>query len=106
MRGLLHDTRYAVRVLLNAPGYLAACLVTLALGIGTTTVIFAVVDGALWRPLPYHDADRIVRFLWRLPPGVPPARVTSEAPLTAQRRESVTRPGPNRSVRNPRTTGT
>ncbi len=80
MRGLLHDTRYAARVLLKAPGYLAACLVTLALGIGTATVIFAVVDGALWRPLPYTDADRIVQVQHRLSSGrfIVPLRVTPE----------------------------
>ena len=80
MRGLLHDTRYAVRVLLKAPGYLAACLVPLALGIGAATVIFAVVEGVLWRPLPYADAGRIVRVQHRLPSGrfIPDLRVTPE----------------------------
>ena len=80
MGGLVHDTRYAVRVLLKAPGYLAACLVTLALGIATTTVIFAVVDGALWRTLPYADADHIVQIQHRLSSGrfIVPLRVTPE----------------------------
>ena len=67
MRDLLHDTRYAVRMLLKAPGYLAACLVTLALGIGANTAIFSFIDGILLTPLPYAEADRIVRVLERPP---------------------------------------
>ena len=54
------DIRMAVRGLLRAPGFTAAVVVTLALGIGASTALFGVVDAVLIRPLPYPESDRIV----------------------------------------------
>jgi putative ABC transport system permease protein len=59
---VLRDIRYAARSLRRTPGFTAAAVITLALGIGATTAIFAVVDAALVKPLPYPDADRMVVF--------------------------------------------
>lgn len=59
---LTSDLRYALRSFLRAPSFTLVALVTLALGIGGTTAIFSVVDGVLLRPLPYPNADRIVRL--------------------------------------------
>jgi predicted permease len=59
------DLRFAIRTLTRSPGYTAAAVLTLALGIGATTAIFSVVHGVLLRPLPYPDADRIVR-VWQV----------------------------------------
>ena len=57
---MLGDIRHALRLVSRNPGFsLVACL-TLALGIGANTVIFSVVDAALFRPLPYKDAERLV----------------------------------------------
>jgi putative ABC transport system permease protein len=65
------DVSYAGRVLRRAPGFTAVAVLTLALGIGATTAIFSVVNAAMLRPLPFHDAGRLV-FLWnRTPDGVP-----------------------------------
>jgi putative ABC transport system permease protein len=56
----LQDVRYAFRSLGRAPGFTLVALVTLALGIGSTTAIFSVVDAILLRPLPYPDPGAIV----------------------------------------------
>src|SRR5689334_14759719 len=56
---MLAALRPALRSLARAPGFVAAAVVTLALGIGATTAIFSVVDTMLLRPLPYRDADRL-----------------------------------------------
>jgi len=54
------DLRYGWRTLLKSPGFAAAALFTLALGIGANTAIFSVVYGLLLQPLPFRDAARLV----------------------------------------------
>ena len=56
----LQDVRYALRMMRRDPGFSAVAILTLALGIGATTAILAVVSALLVRPLPFADADRLV----------------------------------------------
>lgn len=65
------DVTFALRQFRRSPGFAIAAIVTLALGIGTTTAIFTLVDGILLRPLPFPDRDRLVAInTLEFPPGV------------------------------------
>ena len=54
------DLRHALRLFLREPAFAASVVLTLALGIGANTALFALVDAVLLRPLPYADGDRLV----------------------------------------------
>jgi predicted permease len=54
------DARLAGRALLRAPAFTAVAIATLALGIGSSTAVFSVVDGVLLKPLPFREPDRLV----------------------------------------------
>src|SRR5919109_2187802 len=60
---VMRDARYALRLLVRAPGFSLVAILTFAVGIGINTAVFNVANGVLLRPLPYPDADRIT-MLW------------------------------------------
>ncbi|HLK65317.1 MAG TPA: ABC transporter permease [Bryobacteraceae bacterium] len=60
----VRDLRYAARNLARIPGFAVVIVLTLALSIGANSAIFSVIDGVLLRPLPYPQADRIVRIFF------------------------------------------
>ena len=66
MDTLLQDIRYACRTLRRNPMFALVAILTLALGLGANSAIFAVVDGVLLKPLPYPDPDRLLT-LWERP---------------------------------------
>lgn len=67
MHTILHDVRYAARLLRRSPGFAVTAILTLALAIGANTAIFSAVQGVLIAPLPYPDPDRLVRLFEETP---------------------------------------
>lgn len=60
MESLLRDIRYGFRQIRKSPGFSAAAVMTLALGIGATTAIFSLVHAVLLRPLAFPEQDRLM----------------------------------------------
>lgn len=60
MQTILQDLRFAMRQFRRAPGFAFTIIFTLALGIGSATAVFSVIDAALLRPLPFANQDRLV----------------------------------------------
>lgn len=75
--GLRRGVRLGVRTLLRTPGFTALAIITLGLGIGATTAIYAVLDAVVLRPLPYAAPEELVAF--KHPAEVPGMGVTKWA---------------------------
>jgi ABC-type antimicrobial peptide transport system permease subunit len=88
-RGTLRaDARYALRRWRRRPGFAAAAVLTLALGIGAPTAIVSVMDAVLFEPLPWPEADRLVAVH-----GVLPERRANPATAQTWDRMPLTWPG-------------
>ena len=68
METLRKDIAYGARTLIKSPGFTAAAILALTLGIGANTAIFSVVNSVLLRPLPYSDPGRLMQ-LWEEKPS-------------------------------------
>src|ERR1700685_4659146 len=69
MGTILQALRFAIRQLRKNPGFTFTAVAIFALGIGASTAIFAFVDAALVKPLPYRDPSRLVALYERIPVG-------------------------------------
>ncbi len=77
---IVADVRLAFRNLGKDRAFTLLTVMTLAVAIGANTAIFSVVDGVLFRPLPFRDADRIVTVAAGTLPA--PGRTTGELPFS------------------------
>jgi hypothetical protein len=72
VEGLVKDVRHATRALRRSPGFAITTIVTLAIGVVATTVVFSVIDSLLLQPAPFKEPDRLVEFLrWSARGGGP-----------------------------------
>ena len=82
------DIGYGVRLLRKTPGFSAAAILIVALGIGAVAAIFSVVDGLLLRPLPYAEPDRLVSVWSTMPRLNLPRALVNGADYQVWRRDN------------------
>jgi predicted permease len=75
MTGIVQDFRYTLRQLRKNPAFAATAILILTLGIAASTAIFAFVDAALIKPLPYSNPDQLV-FVTESVPMIPRANIS------------------------------
>jgi len=88
MCSFLQDLKYALRVLGRNPGFTGVTVLTLALGVGSTTTVPSLVQGVLLTPPPYPRPDRIVRVLPVRADGAPHGRGVAAAQWRRWKEES------------------
>jgi hypothetical protein len=79
MRSLLFDLHHAARTLMKTPVFAVVTILTLAIGIGSSSATFSLVNAALVKPLSFHDPDRLV-LVWEGFPKAGADKVPAAAP--------------------------
>ena len=91
MQSIVQDLMYGLRGLRRQPAFAALAILALALGIGSATTIFSVIQNVLLDPFPYMDAHRVVQFqirdVTRTRPG---GRTMYQVPEFLDYKEQVT----------------
>ena len=87
MGTLMKDVIYAIRIFRRAPGFTAATVITLTLGIGASTAMFSVVHGVLLSPLPFDDPEELVT-VWRATPDRGNRQIMSQPDLRSIQQEA------------------
>jgi putative ABC transport system permease protein len=90
LEDLARDVRLSFRSMARSPGFAAAALLTIALGVGGTTAVFSVVRGVLLRPLPFAEPDGLVTVWYYNPPQDIDEDVASFPNFSAWREQSTT----------------
>jgi predicted permease len=85
VENLFKDVRYGLAGLRREPGFAIVAIGVLALGIGANTAMFSVVDGALLKPLPFANPERVVR-MWEAPTPTSVNSTTAENFVELNRR--------------------
>jgi putative ABC transport system permease protein len=87
---VLQDFRFALRLIAKERWYTAVAVLALALGIGVNATVFAIIDAALFRPLPFKDASRLYVLDWEMRSGAHPPVSHAELQDWRQQRRSFT----------------
>jgi predicted permease len=85
LESVLQDVRYGLRQLRKSPAFTITAILTLALGIGGMTAVFAVVEAVLLRPLPFKDSSQLISLHERVEEDPHDFRVTAPDVLIFQR---------------------
>ncbi len=101
---LLPDMRFAGRLLRRQPVFTAAAVLTLALGIGATALVFSLIDGVLLRPLPFPQPERLVQ-VWETTPSGNERNVVAPANLVDWRERTTAFTGLSARINQPITLG-
>src|SRR6185503_3570120 len=75
---MIQDLRFGARMLLKSPGFTASAILSLTIGIGAATAIFSIVNGVVLTPLPFREAERLVR-IWHNKPAAGMTRMPVSA---------------------------